>query len=195
MAQTYYVVSGRYHWSLPKKMQILLGYSKSLTNVAYSVSSAFYLPEISHSFIFRSSDPWPFLSLFPRINCLRGSRLKGSSTILSVNGDSFLLGRLSSFVMLLPVSSPQAPGHHLSCAGGVQDLVELPREGYLRSNLFHMRLIWANAQPCDPWWSCLAVWIIVLVFIIRIWGPDLVPSRSWPSISAGHHRVVHGSRT
>lgn len=53
--------------------------------------------------------------------------------------------------MLLPVSSPQAPGHHLSCAGGgVQDLVELPREEYLGSNLFHMRLIWVNAQPCDP---------------------------------------------
>lgn len=41
---------------------------------------------------------------------------------------------------------------------------------------------WSNAQPCDPWWSCLAVWVIVLVFIIRIWGPDLVPSRSWPSL-------------
>lgn len=33
-------------------MQILLGYSKSLTNVAYSVSSAFYLPEISQGEIF-----------------------------------------------------------------------------------------------------------------------------------------------
>lgn len=82
--------------------------------------------------------------------------------------------------MLLPVSSPQALGHHLSCAGGgVRDLVELPREEYLGSNLFHMRLIWVNAQPCDPWWSCLAVWVIVLVYSleseVQTWslpGPD-----------------------
>lgn len=120
------------------------------------------------------------LSLFPRINCLRGSWLKWSSTILPAKGDSFLLGKLSVFVMLLPVSSPQAPGQHLSWArGGVQDLEELPREEYLGSNLFHMRLIWANAQPCDPWWSCLAVWAIVLVYSleseVQTWslpGPD-----------------------
>lgn len=120
-------------------------YYQATLNPSLMQPILFLVPFISVKFlIVLSLDPQIldlFLSLFPRINCLRGSLLKGSSTILSVNGDSFLLGRLSSFVMLLPVSSPQAPGHHLSCAGGVQDLVELPREGYLRSNLFHMRLI------------------------------------------------------
>lgn len=149
MAQTYYVVSGRYHWCLPKKMQILLGYCKSLSNV----------PFISLKFlIVLSLDPQILdliLSLFPTINYLRGSWLKWSSTILPAKGDSFLLGRCSSFVVLLPVSSPQAPGRHPSCAG----------EGCSRPcGATNRRISWIQPLPHEPDLGyCPALWSMMVL--------------------------------
>lgn len=96
---------------------------------------------------------------------------------LTSYGDSFILGRCSAFVMFLSVPGPHIPGH-LSCTEGVQDLVGLPGEGCLESISFHMGLIWDGSQSCDSLWSCLAVWDIVLVLTIRIWGPDLVCPRA-----------------